>query len=577
MARKPTGSIRQTASGFEVRITIDGNRRIALPLGPRDEDAARERGALVAGYADRLRRAGMLGSETARDLLRRLAVTMGRGHASAVQLAEEILAGRSRLPGAAKAAPTFRQVADDWTSGRLHKRFPDHVRAKKNASTDEARVAHLCGIAFDGVALGDVPIDSFTIEHAEHAMRHLPDVASRPATRRHYAQIIHRVLALAVYPLRVVAVHPLPKGFMPKVGGAPLFPYLYPAEEARLLACQRVPLALRIAHGFSVREGVRAGELAAMNVRDFAFTDDGAGTVTLDVNKTDSPRSWALRPDTARALRAWFKLRGAKPGAAAFPDVNAGRLEDEKLSGRIRAALAAAGVNRRALHSKGTNLRPYRWHDARGSFITIASANGRSEAWIADRTGHTTSTMINRYRKRAREAGELALGDWLDMAAGVPELAPPGSVPPKYRPSGSGGKSGAVQGSPDSSTVSVSSEGRTRTDTPLRAADFESAASAIPPLRRGRARRSLAPSATRREGGRPGRGDLATALGALRWGAPATGYRGRSSAPIAGPRLARKGTSSIARRLRKGAGNESASLDSSAPGGVLAGYSRKKR
>jgi hypothetical protein len=37
-------------------------------------------------------------------------------------------------------------------------------------------------------------------------------------------------------------------------------------------------------------------------------------------------------------------------------------------------------------------------------------AAGRTETWIADRTGHKSSDMINRYRHVARTAAELGLG-----------------------------------------------------------------------------------------------------------------------------------------------------------------------
>jgi hypothetical protein len=39
-----------------------------------------------------------------------------------------------------------------------------------------------------------------------------------------------------------------------------------------------------------------------------------------------------------------------------------------------------------------------------------STANGKTEAWIADRTGHTTSAMINRYRRAARTHSELGQG-----------------------------------------------------------------------------------------------------------------------------------------------------------------------
>ena len=439
MARKATGSIRQTASGFEVRITVEGNKRITFPLGPRDEDGARQRGALVASYAAQLRTAGLLGDPAAQAVLKAVASRNGQAFTGACGALDKLLGGDKAPPGTSRTVPTFRQVAEDWTSGRLHERFPDQVEAKRDGGKDAARLVFMCGLDLGGVTVGDLPIDRFTVDVAEEVMRRLPDTAKRPATRRHYAQTIHRVLALAVYPLRLLAANPIPRGFMPRKGAPPLFPYIFPSEEAALLACQRVPLALRMAHGFSVREGLRFSELRALSVRDFAFTDD-AGNVTLDENKTDDPRSWALRPDTARALTAWFRMREAQPDDPAFPDVNGGRLELHDPAATIRAELLRAGIDRRALHSRGTNTRPYRWHDARGSFVTLASANGRNEAFIADRTGHRSSQMINRYRKRAREAGELGLGDWHDMAATVPELGQnPDGIAPKSSPTGTRG------------------------------------------------------------------------------------------------------------------------------------------
>ena len=45
----------------------------------------------------------------------------------------------------------------------------------------------------------------------------------------------------------------------------------------------------------------------------------------------------------------------------------------------------------------------------------LALAIGRSEAWVADRTGHKSSVKINRYRRAARTAAELGLGDMLPL------------------------------------------------------------------------------------------------------------------------------------------------------------------
>lgn len=54
--------------------------------------------------------------------------------------------------------------------------------------------------------------------------------------------------------------------------------------------------------------------------------------------------------------------------------------------------------------------RPIRVHDLRATFVTVSLADGRTETWVADRTGHRSSEMINRYRRAARTWAELDLG-----------------------------------------------------------------------------------------------------------------------------------------------------------------------
>jgi integrase len=152
-------------------------------------------------------------------------------------------------------------------------------------------------------------------------MRNLPERAKRPATRRQYAQLINRVLALAVHPCRISGTSPLPKGFMPKVGKSPAFPFLYPDEESALMACEQVPLGFRMLWGFLAREGCRVSEALGLTFRD---VDLERGAVSLDKNKTDDPRTWALDPSVAEALRRWRDRRQARPGEAVFAGIDGG-------------------------------------------------------------------------------------------------------------------------------------------------------------------------------------------------------------------------------------------------------------
>jgi hypothetical protein len=98
-------------------------------------------------------------------------------------------------------------------------------------------------------------------------------------------------------------------------------------------------------------------------------------------------------------------------------------ISENHAADRYREHLAAAGIDRPVLFEKSKARRPIRIHDTRATFITVSLANGKSEAWVQDRTGHKSSIMINRYRRAARTAAELGLGDLRPLDQTIPELA----------------------------------------------------------------------------------------------------------------------------------------------------------
>ena len=58
----------------------------------------------------------------------------------------------------------------------------------------------------------------------------------------------------------------------------------------------------------------------------------------------------------------------------------------------------------------------------RGTFVPLSLAAGKSETWVGDRTGHTSSIMINRYNRSARSAKELGFVGLAALDDGIPEL-----------------------------------------------------------------------------------------------------------------------------------------------------------
>jgi integrase len=300
-------------------------------------------------------------------------------------------------------------------------RFPraTRLRRKRSAGEDEERLER-----YVYPVVGEVPIDQFTLDDAEEVMRGVP--ADRAAaTRRQVAQLLYRMCRMAVFPLRIIEANPLPSGFLPKVGPGKAKGWIYPDEDAQLLASPNVPFEWRLYYGFLHREGMRSAEAARMAWSDL---DLQRGGVALDENKTNDPRAWALSLGVPEALRAWRGIRERRGeringNTLVFVDDEGKPMDEGNAAKRYRAHLRAAGITREVLFERSETRQPVRLHDTRATFITVALANGKNEAWVQDRTGHRSSVMINRYRRAARTVAELRLGDFrrLDEALGIKE------------------------------------------------------------------------------------------------------------------------------------------------------------
>jgi integrase len=404
-----------------VRPRLGTKRRPLLAL-PTDlsHDAADERAHVVLAIIARLKAAGRM--RVAEELAKKAASATNVTELKGVMIAVDAICrgavvDRPKLSG----AMTFQDFAENWTSGKLHTEFPQYVRLKRTADDDAVLLKkHINPI------IGTVPLAAITIEHAHEVMRRIPSGLSS-ATHRHVAQVLNRVLKLAVYPSQLLARSPLPQGFLPRIKRAHAFTYLYPAEDAAVLACTTdVGLVHRLLYGFLAREGMRVTEAKQLDWRD---VDLHRGLVHLDENKTDDPRAWALDVGVVEALRRWHDHFHPKPtatarifcDAAGDPLLSAGRADD------LRSHLAAAKLTRSQLFERSKTRRPIRVHDLRATFVTVALACGRSETWVADRTGHRSSTQIHRYRRQARAHEELGLGPLAPLVDAIPELrdAPP--------------------------------------------------------------------------------------------------------------------------------------------------------
>jgi hypothetical protein len=124
-------------------------------------------------------------------------------------------------------------------------------------------------------------------------------------------------------------------------------------------------------------------------------------------------------------LRAWYELRGRPgPDETIIPRDVIG-CEPKKLAKVIRDDLRAVGVTRALLFEENMpNVEPFRFHDGRATFCSWARRDGKSDAWISERTGHRESAgMINRYDRGAQTLADLGYKPFPDISGAIPELA----------------------------------------------------------------------------------------------------------------------------------------------------------
>ena len=425
--REDTGTLTRTARGaFFAQFSIGAGQRkgTLLRTCTTEEEAERRKGA-IAKLVARLRDAGY--PAVIPNMVRDAGALDEDGMRKLARLVDRIVAGKE--PGLTQGQParreglTVQELAKLWTSGQLAERYPDHVKQKKTSADDARQLGWLGKVRMpDGKPFGDRAVASVTLDDCDHVMSSLPKTTETASSRRHYAQSLRKLLVYAVYPLRLLPALPIPKGWLPRSRSDKAKAWIYPSEDLALMQCTGVPVVRRLLFGLLAREGLRLSEALVLTWADL---DLDLGVLRLDANKTNDPRSWAMGEDVTRALEAWRALRGSK--AKKVPRVFPAALIGKRwpLATQLREGLELAGVTRPELLTAKAGRLVLRAHDLRGSFVTLALANGRTEAWVTDRTGHRSSEMIYRYKRAARTAAELALGWFAPLDEAIPELAPP--------------------------------------------------------------------------------------------------------------------------------------------------------
>lgn len=443
MGRPLTGALYQSHGSWFVSFKLDKRKSFRLVSGLSQNEAEARRKVLVKLVID-LRpmdnpghlegiciRAG-LADETELAMI----LTLVRGLVSG---AESVVSSvPSSLP---PKEVTFGEFAELWLNGELNRRYPTHVRKVEHYDNRLRLEKHVYPVLFGDKIIRDTPLSEFTIDHADHV---LSQPTIKKGSLRHVAQLVGRVLKLAVYPGRIIDSSPLPEGWLPRPNIPREQSFLFPEEEAMLLRATAVPFMLRLFFGFCCREGLRIDNAVTLSWSNLTLDlPAGRGLIVLDKLKNGRGGSWILDEGVAEAFRRLRKT--VSKSDLVFPSNCPSRsrqgkenphLYVEHAAEELREALRLAGVERPMLFQNTRERQHIRAHDLRATFVTLALASGRSEDWVRQRTGHRSSTMVARYRRDAATAREANLGWLKPLHEAIPELAVLGSSNPNERPEG---------------------------------------------------------------------------------------------------------------------------------------------
>jgi len=215
--------------------------------------------------------------------------------------------------------------------------------------------------------------------------------------------------------------------------------FLYPEEDAMLMGCPDIPLIRRIFFGLCIRNGLRRERAVSLSWEQVRRVGEH-WVISIPGKPNKPPATFVLDPGTAEALVRWQRLVMAELPRTklVFPAEMLSRSRSHReglpmaignFATLVRDALLTAGVTRPAISKPLEGHSRLVGHDLRATFVTLARGAGLPDQHIAQRTGHTTTEMLNRYDHGSWLAKELGLGLPGRLCDLIPELAEMASEP----------------------------------------------------------------------------------------------------------------------------------------------------
>ncbi|WP_437894278.1 tyrosine-type recombinase/integrase [Sorangium sp. So ce124] len=409
----PRGNVEGRNGSWSLRVRLGGERK-RIPLGSGMSEAkAREK---ADAWLERMAREGYTGAPA---------------------------------EPAKPAGTTVREHFDAWVSGELYRTHGavNGLRIKASADVDGWRARR-----YIYPAIGDKLVPEVTEQDIDRVMARIPE-GRRPGTRMKVYALLSRGFDLAVMPARLRKDNPVTRYHRPANGAPKLFAYLFPAELLALLKCAAIPLGRRVLYALAVYTMLRKSSLYALT---WSGVDIASRTLLSKVSKNGLAQLFEIPAGLAWVLRRWrAHLQNPSPSSPVIPREELGlRVSRNGEAETLREDLRIAGIKRAALFVAGGNVEPLRFHDLRATGVTWAKRAGRGDGWIADRTGHLTPEMLDRYTRAARTLEDLRIEPFPDLTGTIPELARLSGEeePPHGGATPSGGATPGPEGGPTERT-----------------------------------------------------------------------------------------------------------------------------
>jgi integrase len=413
------------------RVRLGPNKRPSLFLpNITGLDAGRQRAAFIDELVAQLLAAGR--EDFAENVAKQAAAAADGDLPTLKQIVAGICAGTEKpIDKPLLGSVTFRQVVDRWTSGDLARLYPDDVKKKRSWRHDRYRLAHV------PAELLDFPIAHWTTETYKRAMAALPATLGQ-TSRRHVAQVIHRVCELAIHPLGLLKTNPVPR--LPMKGAQKLAATVLPRHVSAVAKTRTIDLGERVTIAFLAENGWRPSQalgrdevvlegqvdeaIPALTWQDLNFE---RAVAFLRRTKTTAAVEVELDDETVAALRAWKKLSPrSKPTDRVFVRMNGEPIEGSEIAEVFRSGLNAAGIKHETdpeLFPEGADLAHREMvcaYDLRALFVTASLAQGRTPDWIMRHTLHVTLAMLETYRRKATHFAKH--GPIVPAVRAIPEL-----------------------------------------------------------------------------------------------------------------------------------------------------------